>query len=742
MTSNHILLYRLAERMLEEQKHVLAVDTLFDDDVIADFVKSIQIDSPYQQMLLEGVLTESVRDEKLYVSFTVEGYFHFVLGEVIFVRTDGLGAEALMHIVEHNKLNGATEGVEQCLIRDVKNRDLSRLMWLIDAGKEVLDVCSIPLAHAFLQIKSNPKTEVEWVVVQNTQIKTVLEELLSNPSDNDMLVLEKSIQYLIDCQRNLTVEALYSLINKTIQPDSAKRALLYLKSIKYTPANERKVSLKKVELFKLHPDNENAESFYFHLGEQYNFIGDYNTALDCFHKSLDIQITTLGMSHPFVAKSYGYIGSVCHDIGNYEKALDFLGKSLIIELNLKTESNIDIAWCYNSIGLVWYSKGDYDKALEFYEKSLETNLKTLGGTHYKVAANYNNIGLIWHSKGIFKKAIDYFEKSLAIKHKAYGVNHETTAATYSNMGLVWYLKSDYNKALEYHIKSLEIRLKINGGNHESIAIDYNNIGTVHYSMENYLESLTNYEKSLSITSKSLGDAHPKMATLYNNIGLIWKALGNFDKTLEFYQKSLDIELNKFGENHESIAIRYNNIGTLWISKGDYDKALELYEKSLEIRLKTLGDNHDQVAQSYENIGFVLKLKGKYDIALKYYLESLSILLLQLGDVYHSPASAYYGAGDCFYHLKKYEDALSNFTKGYDIQLAGGFPFRIAECWIAIGNKKEALNYFIQSAEIRNEQLGIDDESTKSAIQKSKEIALELNQYEQLPQWIKEFKDDL
>jgi hypothetical protein len=50
MTTNHLLLYHLAELMLENEQHVLAVDTLFDDDVIADFVKSIQIDSPYKQM--------------------------------------------------------------------------------------------------------------------------------------------------------------------------------------------------------------------------------------------------------------------------------------------------------------------------------------------------------------------------------------------------------------------------------------------------------------------------------------------------------------------------------------------------------------------------------------------------------------------------------------------------------------------------------------------------------------------
>ena len=84
MTDNHLLLYRLAELMLQKEQHVLPVDDLFEDNRIGDFVKSIQIDSPYQQLLFEGVLTESVKEEKLYVSFTVEGYFHYLLGEVIF----------------------------------------------------------------------------------------------------------------------------------------------------------------------------------------------------------------------------------------------------------------------------------------------------------------------------------------------------------------------------------------------------------------------------------------------------------------------------------------------------------------------------------------------------------------------------------------------------------------------------------------------------------------------------------
>ena len=173
MTSNHLLLHRLAELMLEHEQHILLVDLLFDDEQIGEFVKSIQIDSPYQQMLLEGVLTESVREEKLYVSFTVEGYFHYVLGEVVYYQTIGKKSEVLKQIVEDNKLNGAKEGVEQCLIRDVLVDDLSRLMWLIDEGKEKLELCVFALLYF---LKSNGA-------------KKMIEKLLESPTEKNYLSL-------------------------------------------------------------------------------------------------------------------------------------------------------------------------------------------------------------------------------------------------------------------------------------------------------------------------------------------------------------------------------------------------------------------------------------------------------------------------------------------------------------------------------------------------------------------------
>ena len=100
MTNNHLLIYRLAELMLEKQQHILPLDDLFEDEQIGAFVRSIEIDSPYQQLIFEGVLTETIKEERVMVTFTVEGYFHFVLGEVIENQTEGKPVEALKDLLE------------------------------------------------------------------------------------------------------------------------------------------------------------------------------------------------------------------------------------------------------------------------------------------------------------------------------------------------------------------------------------------------------------------------------------------------------------------------------------------------------------------------------------------------------------------------------------------------------------------------------------------------------------------
>lgn len=148
---------------------------------------------------------------------------------------------------------------------------------------------------------------------------------------------------------------------------------------------------------------------------------------------------------------------------------------------------------------------------------------------------------------------------------------------------------------------------------------------------------------------------------------------------------------------EPVASSYNNFGITWDSKGNYDKALEYYEKCLAIRLKTLGGEHPDVATSYYNIG------------------------------------------NCNYELKSHSIAIDFLKKGFSTLKKGGFPFQIGKCYEALDNKELALDYFIQSAEIRRNdpEVGIEDETTKASIESAKTLAKELGKENELPDWMKE-----
>jgi tetratricopeptide (TPR) repeat protein len=207
--------------MLERQQHILPVDELFDDDIIADFVKSIQIDSPYQQMLLEGVLTESVRNEKLYVSFTVEGYFHFVLSDVILDQSKHKDHTYLIELLQNNRLNGVKEGVEQCLIHEVNQGKLERLVSLIDAGGVAEQVARFPLVHAFMK----------------NRVEDVFNVLMEDPSVHDWNVIKHVRGILSGNQKQQVVDQLDGIIKESEQLRQTINELLESKNeIEFTEA--------------------------------------------------------------------------------------------------------------------------------------------------------------------------------------------------------------------------------------------------------------------------------------------------------------------------------------------------------------------------------------------------------------------------------------------------------------------------------------------------------------------------
>ena len=592
MTDNHLLLYGLAELMLEHQQHILPVDLLFDDEQIGDFVKSIQIDSPYQQLLFEGVLTESVRYEMLFVSFTVEGYFHYVLGEVIYNRTEGLGAEALKQIVETNKLNGAKEGIEQCLIRDVEKEDFRRLFWLIDFGKLVLDICTMPLASAFLVGQEGLKIKNKQINNLKVQVERVLDQLFIDPSDNDIYVLKKTIDYLQSIQQISLVEYIYCEFNKAIIPRNFEEMIMFIQSIQYIDYDTRNEQLTYISKQKyVEPNDVSLAVFYHRLAEQFEYISEFKKSLEFYKKALVIKRTICGFEHIDTAELLKGIGRVYGCLEDRNKALNYYEKSLNIYTKLLGEDTVYSAELYNNIALQKSRhKNDFIKSLNFYKKSQEIYLKIFGAYSYQTATCLNNIGVLYDNFCEDEKALDFYRKSLKVRLKIFGENSRSVANSYYNLGSISLKKEDYDSAIENNQNALNIFIKISGPQSADVADSYNNIAYLWKIKADYDKALEYYNKSLLLHDK-FGNENSSLVILYNNIGEVYQAKKNNKKALLYYNKSLSINHRINGDDSPEQAVSYYRMGKIFQDDIDLDRAKENFEKARIIFLNVLGEDH-------------------------------------------------------------------------------------------------------------------------------------------------------
>jgi pentatricopeptide repeat protein len=208
------------------------------------------------------------------------------------------------------------------------------------------------------------------------------------------------------------------------------------------------------------------------------------------------------------------------------------------------------------------------------------------------------------------------------------------------------------------------------------------------------------------------------------------------KALDYFLKTLDIQLKIFGSEHPSIESTYNSIAAIYTNNGRFDSALEYYHKALIIQIKYFGENHPFVLNTYKNIAWAYSDNGELENALEF---QIKILNLELKKEIQSPtnlAAIYGNIGYIFKQLHKYKVAIKNLKKAFEFEKKGGFPFEIAQCYEAINEKENSLDYYIHSAEIRNQRKGIQDNLTQEAFSNSIRIAKELGKENELPDWIK------
>lgn len=422
MTDNHLLLFRIAELMLENEQHILPVDLLFDDVHIGDYVKSIQIDSPYQKMLSEGVLTESVRDEKLYVSFTIEGYFHYVLGEVVHVQVhkdDSKGLKFIASLLEKSSFSHINEGISQFFMKQ------------INLGNQVL---------------------INEAIVYNFENKTFL-----TPSIVQSLLYKSNNSEIFKCKDSILWK---SILQKLIQISKYELASKCINSIdisfsKHLLTHELIPHLKTETLQLMQEDIEQSD---IKMALLY-YLGRYDD-LNSIYENLKFKdaVTIGGLL---------ILASTMIDIGKFNVAIELLTEHIYNEDNFIEKKRLE-SIAYNGLNLI-------DESLEAISIAIKKSNELYGQYHLKTSELINLKGLYLLVKNDFHGAINCFNKCANNYKKIKGDNNFEFATTINNMGLVHYHSGNFNNAKECWEQTILILNSLGMRNHPETANIYKSL---------------------------------------------------------------------------------------------------------------------------------------------------------------------------------------------------------------------------------------------------------------------------
>jgi tetratricopeptide (TPR) repeat protein len=505
--------------MLEHEQHIMSVDLLFNDERIGDFIKSIQIDSPYQQMLHEGVLTESVRDEKLYVYFTVEGYFHYVLGEVIENMISDSNPELFFQKLINNKLNSAKNGLEEYLIKCAIYERKKVIYEFIDLYPDDLNL--IIKAFASLMLFKDMKS------VLNTLFKTFTE--------NDIKLLIEVLDYLYKVVPKAQVDLQASLLNFNFLSQIEIFKKSYLDALNNVPIESVDISL----LDNINSHNIDLE---FEINtakiELYRKLNKHKLAEKLIKRNvLILKYLKSNYSTENIKTFYNSISLYYSEIGNYKLAIKASKKAL----SLSNENHADYGPLLNNLALKYIDLGMFDDAEICLNKALSIDLIRYGKYSRNVSSRYGNFGLLLLEKANYSESIIYLKKALNIDKVLFGNYNEVIATRLINLSEALRNTNQIEEALKCILEARKIDIANYGKTHPMIAYSYNIEAHIHNQLGDLNSTIQAINKAIEINLIFQNGLNDRLNRDYNLLGITYYKFGKLNESLECFLKAEIIE---------------------------------------------------------------------------------------------------------------------------------------------------------------------------------------------------------
>ncbi|HYX09611.1 MAG TPA: CHAT domain-containing tetratricopeptide repeat protein [Bacteroidales bacterium] len=367
----------------------------------------------------------------------------------------------------------------------------------------------------------------------------------------------------------------------------------------------------------------NQEMGYLHMKQR-----NYPEAIREFNRIISMQGTDKDLK-VIKSKAFNNLGILYYYQGNYDTALDCFEKSVAIKKQILSSGDPLLINSYINTGVVYINLGDYDKALE-YLSSAEKGMNVSGAEADDLLSTVlMNKGVVFRRQGDYEKTKMFFTRVRNIYIRDSVRYADKLASLYLNLAIAEMDVHHYQEALTNLIEGRHIGKLSNSRLIPKIdnlmARAYSFTGQTDLAKIKYMSTIKSAERN----KYSLLD----LAAYYMNYGIfLTDELHKPDEGLNFYKKALEIYKKKLGVVSYQTANILANIGALYATTGNYESALEYYQQALMSFKPGFNDSafiaNPEYSQDLPGLGFLSILKRKATALDAYYHKSGEMPLLK------------------------------------------------------------------------------------------------------------------
>ena len=328
-------------------------------------------------------------------------------------------------------------------------------------------------------------------------------------------------------------------------------------------------------------------STYIYIAVTHHRKAEYTEAITYYKLAQDK--ANLAENERKVSLLYNNMGVLYKNLGEYKTAMDCYYKSL--EIDLRNDDEKSIAETYGNIGVLYKNMDDYEKAMEYYEKAVTINKKL--NAQRSLSQNYNNMGVLLKIEGKYDEALKIYDEALELSKKTKDVKSELSTSI--NIAIVYKNMKEYTSAIEQFLKANDLAQSLSSKREEAtISL---NLGEIYYLQGNKTQAKAAFDKALQIGFQIDSDQLKQSANF--NLHEFYLTSGDYKKALSHYKEYISLRDSTNNLENKKLAIQ-KEMGFEYAMKHKADSIRQAIESNKEIEIREIELAKQNAELDYKN----------------------------------------------------------------------------------------------------------------------------------------------